>query len=183
MSHSQCHLIYCHNPAVSFILVCQITQRCPAKHFLPLTHSLKELAAIISRSDQRQRHGRVTPSVHNQRTIHFKGQGNGCSYIRAKRKSHWDILLPLKWRRRKCSLWLFFFKLVLGFAMEGTSVMGLLSLQVGWSAMQPCNYSTNFISGHQGFTSGIPACMPTSLGGGVGGSHSGTFQKKHPNIL
>lgn len=103
MSHSQCHFIYCHNPAVSFILVCQITQRCPAKHFLPLTHSLKELAAIISRSDQRQRHGRVTPSVHNQRTIHFKGQGNGCSYIRAKRKSHWDILLPLKWCRRKCS--------------------------------------------------------------------------------
>lgn len=96
---------------VSFMLVCQIMQL-PAKHFLPLTHSLKQLAAIISRSDQRQRQGRVTPSVHNQRTICFEGQGGGSqeeeslrdspalNVILTKINSHIeDIFFFLNWLR------------------------------------------------------------------------------------
>lgn len=102
MNQSLAHFIYRHNPSFPLLLVCQIMQL-PAKHFLPLTHSLKQLAAIISRSDQRQRHGRVTPSVHNQRTICFKGQGGRCQEEESLGYSPALNVILSKKNKKKCS--------------------------------------------------------------------------------
>lgn len=93
----------------------------------------------------------------------------------AKRKSRWDIPLPLVWYwQKKINSHIesiFFLDWSKDLSRWGTSVLSLLSLWLHWWLCTgwQCNYCINSISGCKGFTLEIPACMSTSLVGGRGG--------------